>query len=287
MNNRLKIKSLARQKSEVKAQGNELMLYGAIGSYFDEIDGKRTVEQISAMTGDITVRVNSPGGDVFDGIAIMNALKAHGEKKGKVTVIVEALAASIASVIAIGAADELIMSEGAYLMIHKPWTIGIGDDEEFEHTAGVLRQIGGTIAEIYARKTGKSKDEMFALMAAETWMDGTAALQMGFADSSLTEETAAVLDCIGHPAGKESSAFDLSVFKNVPEDLRIAAKGAKPTTIRDFEKILRNAGFSRSEARAVASNGFGALDQREAEEEKDSVKLLAALEAAKQIFKQE
>src|SRR5574343_647063 len=110
MNNRLKLKSLARQKSEMKAQGNELMLYGAIGSYFDEIDGKRTVEQINAMTGDITVRVNSPGGDVFDGIAIMNALKAHGEKKGKVTVIVEALAASIASVIAIGAADELIMS---------------------------------------------------------------------------------------------------------------------------------------------------------------------------------
>ena len=275
MNNRLKLKSLSRQKSEAKAQGNELMLYGAIGSYFDELDGKRTVEQINAMTGDITVRVNSPGGDVFDGIAIMNALKTHGEKKGKVTVIVEALAASIASVIAIGAADELVMSEGSYLMIHNPWTIAIGDAAEFEHTAGVLRQLAGTIADIYARKSGKSKEDMQVLMDAETWMDAAASLEIGFADKADGEEQSV------------ASAFDLSVFKNVPEDLRIAAKGAKPTTIRDFEKILRNAGFSRSEARAVASNGFGALDQREAEEEMDSAKLLAALETAKQTLKQE
>lgn|SRR5574343_124107 len=275
MNNRLKLKSLARQKSEMKAQGNELMLYGAIGSYFDEIDGKRTVEQINAMTGDITVRVNSPGGDVFDGIAIMNALKAHGEKKGKVTVIVEALAASIASVIAIGAADELIMSEGSYLMIHNPWTIAIGDAEEFEKAAGVLRQLAGTLAEIYARKSGKTKEEMLALMDAETWIDSAKALELGFADKAESGDLGL------------NSAFDLSVFKNVPEDLRIAAKGAKPTTIRDFEKILRNAGFSRSEARAVASGGFGALDQREAEEEMDSAKLLAALETAKKTFKQE
>jgi len=275
MNNRLKLKSLVRQKSEVKAQGNELMLYGAIGSYFDEIDGKRTVEQINAMTGDITVRVNSPGGDVFDGIAIMNALKTHGEKKGKVTVIVEALAASIASVIAIGAADELIMSEGSYLMIHNPWTIAIGDAEEFEKAAGVLRQLAGTLAEIYARKSGKTKEEMLVLMDAETWIDSAKALELGFADKAEGEDQASIEN------------FDLSMFDNVPEPLRIAAKGAKPTTIRDFEKILRNAGFSRSEARAVASGGFGALDQREAEEEMDSAKLLAALETAKQIFKQE
>ena len=80
MNNRLRLKALSRQKSEVKAQGNELMLYGAIGSYFDEIDGKRTVEQINAMTGDITVRVNSPGGDVFDGIGdgFLNFFTVHG-----------------------------------------------------------------------------------------------------------------------------------------------------------------------------------------------------------------
>ncbi|HQB81878.1 MAG TPA: Clp protease ClpP [Candidatus Rifleibacterium sp.] len=272
MSKKLRLKALVRQKSEVKAQGNELMLYGAIGSYWDEIDGKKTVEQISQMKGDITVRVNSPGGDVFDGIAIMNALKAH---DGKITVVVEALAASIASVIAIGAADELVISEGAYLMIHNPWTIAIGDAAEFEHTAGVLRQIAGTIADIYARKSGKSKEDMQALMDAETWMDAAASLEIGFADKADGEEQSV------------ASAFDLSVFKNVPETLRIAAKGTKPTTIRDFEKILRNAGFSRSEARAVASNGFGALNQREADEEIDSAKLLAALETAKKTFKQE
>jgi len=274
MNNKLRLKTLARQKSEIKAQGNELMLYGAIGSYYDELDGKKIVEQIGAMTGNITVRVNSPGGDVFDGIAIMNALKTHGEQKGKVTVIVEALAASIASVIAVGAADELIMSEGSYLMIHNPWTLAIGDAAEFEHTAGVLRQLAGTLAEIYSRKTGKTKEEIQVLMDAETWIDSAKALELGFADKSEGEDS------------ELNSAFDLSVFKNVPEDLRIAAKGAKPTTIRDFERILRNAGFSRSEARAVASNGFGALDQWEAEEELDSVRLLAALETAKKTLKE-
>jgi len=275
MNNKLRLKTLARQKSEIKAQGNELMLYGAIGSYYDELDGKRIVEQIGAMTGDITVRVNSPGGDVFDGIAIMNALKKHGEEKGKVTVVVEALAASIASVIAIGAADELVMSEGSYLMIHNPWTIAIGNAAEFEQVAGVLRQLAGTLAGIYARKSGKTKEEMQVLMDAETWIDSAKALELGFADKAEGEEAASVEN------------FDLSMFNNVPETLRIAAKGTKPTTIRDFEKILRNAGFSRSEARAVASNGFGALNQREADEEIDSAKLLAALETAKKTFKQE
>ncbi|HNW09992.1 MAG TPA: Clp protease ClpP [Candidatus Rifleibacterium sp.] len=274
MNNKLRLKALARQKSAVKAQGNELMLYGTIGSYYDELDGKKIVEQIKAMTGNITVRVNSPGGDVFDGIAIMNALKDHGKEKGSVTVIVEALAASIASVIAVGAADELIMQEGSYLMVHNPWTIAIGDAKEFEQVAGVLRQLSGTLASIYARKTGKDKDEMQALMDAETWIDSAKALELGFADKAEGEE----------PASVEN--FDLSMFDKVPEELRIAAKGAKPTTIRDFEKILRNAGFSRSEARAVASNGFGALDQREAETEKiDSARLLAALETAKQTLK--
>ncbi len=274
MSNKQRLKALARQKSAVKAQGNELLLYGAIGSYYDELDAKKTVEQIKAMTGDITVRVNSPGGDVFDGIAIMNTLKDHGKEKGKVTVIIEALAASIASVIAVGAADELIMQEGSYLMVHNPWTIAIGDAAEFEHTAGVLRQLAGTIAGIYARKTGKEKDEMQALMDAETWIDSAQALEFGFADKAEGEE----------PASVEN--FDLSMFNKVPEPLRIAAKGIKPTTIRDFEKILRNAGFSRSEARAVASNGFGALDQREAEKEEiDSVKLLAALETAKNTLK--
>lgn len=275
MKNKLRLNTLARQKSEVKAAGNELMLYGAIGSYFDELDGKKTVEQIKAMKGNITVRVNSPGGDVFDGIAIMNALKEHGKEKGRVTIIVEALAASIASVIAVGAADELIMSEGSYLMIHNPWTFAIGDAAELEQTAGVLRQLAGTLAGIYSRKTGKTKEEMQALMDAETWMDSAQSLELGFADKADGVESSSVEN------------FDLSMFANVPDGLRIAAKGAKPSTVRDLEKILRDAGYSRSEACAVASKGFGALTRRDDEEGLGSAKLLAALENRGQIFKQE
>ncbi len=78
--------------------------------------------------------------------------------------------------------------------------------------------------------------------------------------------------------------FDLTVFNNVPEPLKIAAKAGRPSTIRDLEKVLHNAGFSRTEARAVASAGFGALTQRDAGEEFDSAKLLAAIETAKQTL---
>lgn len=257
-----RFKTLARQSGTFKAQGNEIMLYGAIGDYFDELTAQKIVNQIKNMSGDITVRVNSPGGDVFDGIAIMNALKAH---SGKVTVVVEALAASIASVIAM-AGQELVMLEGSFLMIHNPWCFALGDAEELRQIAGVLDQVGDSLAGIYARKTGKTVDEIKALMSAETWMSAEDAVELGFADSLETEKAA------------EIENFDLSAFNNVPDTLKIAAKAAKPATVRDFERALHNLGFSRAEAKAVASGGFGVLDQRDAETEDNSAKLLAALE---------
>lgn len=271
MNKKNRLKILARQKSNIKAQGNELMLYGVIGDYWDDLDGKKVVELIKSMSGDITVRVNSPGGDVFDGVAIMNALKAH---NGKVTVVVEALAASIASIIAMSG-DEIIMSEGSFLMIHNPWTIAVGDAKEFEHMAGVLTQLGGTLADIYSKKTGKVKAEIQDLMDAETWLDAKTAVEMGFADKTDAQVKNGVEN------------FDLSVFSNVPDPLRVAAKVAKPATIRDYENFLHSAGYSRSESKLLASRGFDALPSRDVEEEIDSEKLLAAIEDTKQIFKQE
>jgi len=137
LQNKTRLKTIARQAGTFKAQGNEIMLYGVIGSYWEDLDAQKIVKAIKEMKGDITVKVNSPGGDVFDGIAIMNALKDHSKDgKGKITIVVDALAASIASVIAM-AADELVMSEGSYLMIHNPWTIALGDATEVEQIAGV------------------------------------------------------------------------------------------------------------------------------------------------------
>lgn len=273
LQNKTRLKTIARQSGTFKAQGNEIMLYGVIGSYWEDLDAQKIVKTIKEMTGDITVKINSPGGDVFDGIAIMNALKEHSKDgKGKVSIVVDALAASIASVIAT-AGDELIMSEGSYLMIHNPWTIALGDAAELEQVAGVLRQIGGSIAKIYARKTGKEAEEMQALMDAETWIDAQAAVEMKLADRAEGVEAASVEN------------FDLTVFNNVPEPLRAAAKINKPSTVRDLERVLHNSGYSRAEAKAVAAAGFGALKQRDAGEEFDSEKLLAALENRDKAFK--
>lgn len=273
LQNKTRLKTIARQTGTFKAQGNEIMLYGVIGDYWDDLDGQKIVKAIKELKGDITVRLNSPGGDVFDGIAIMNALKDHSKDgKGKVTIIVDALAASIASVIAM-AADELIMSEGSYLMIHNPWTIAMGDAAEFEKVAGVLRQIGGSIAKIYAVKTGEEAAILQGMMDAETWIDAEKAVSMGFADKADGIEAGGVEN------------FDLTVFDNVPEPLRAAAKLGKPSTVRDLEKVLHNNGYSRAEAKAVASAGFGALNQRDAGAEISSEKLLAALENRDKAFK--
>lgn len=271
--NKTKIKTLARQTGTFKAEGQCLLMYGCIGDWFDELEGKRVVEKIRSMTGDITVKLNSPGGDVFDGIAIMNALKDHSKNKGRVTVSVDALAASIASAIAM-AGDEIVMAEGSFLMIHNPYTLIIGDAAEMRKTADVLDQITDSLAGIYANKTGMSIEGVKALMSEETWIDPTAAIEMGFATRLDTEEEA---------EGFEN--FDLSVFDNVPEPLKIAAKAARPSTVRGLEKALHNIGFSRAEAKRVAAAGFGALVPREADTgEEDSARLLAALEARSKLL---
>lgn len=265
MKNKALIKSIARQNGTFSASANEIIMYGAIGSWFDDLEAIQIINKINKMSGDITIRINSGGGDVFDGIAIMNALKNH---QGKITVFVEGLAASIASVIAIGCADELIMDEGSYLMIHEPWTVAVGNSGDLEQTAGVLKQLTGTLAEIYSKRCGKTTDEILEFMKAETWFNADSAIEIGFADKKNDDE-----EEIGVGIGN----IDLSLFNNVPSKLKAQAKASKPTSIRDLEIILHNAGFSRSEAKAVASNGFTALSHRDDDKKQASEKLVAEI----------
>ncbi|MBF0406465.1 MAG: ATP-dependent Clp protease proteolytic subunit [Candidatus Riflebacteria bacterium] len=268
-----KFRTFARQKQEIKQEGNTIYLYGVIGDWFDDLEAKRIIEKINAVSGDLTIHLNSPGGDVFDGIAVMNAIKSH----GNTTIIIDGLAASIASVIAMSA-DKIIMSEGSFLMIHNPWTMMAGESKDFRHTADVLDKIRDEIANIYSRKTGTNTDEIIQAMNTETWYSAEEAKKLGLTDEIMN------VSAKNNLSGLEN--FDFSVFNNVPGELKIAAKANKPKTIRDLEKILHCAGFSRSEAKAVASSGFGALEnQREADIE-NSEKLTAALEYRKNIFKE-
>jgi ATP-dependent protease ClpP protease subunit len=132
---------------------------------------------------DITVSINSPGGDVFEGIAIYNLLREH---KARVDVRVMGLAASAASLIAM-AGDEVTMGRGAMLMVHNAWGVTVGNRHDMAATIDVLTPIDDAMAEIYAARTGRPKKEMAKLMDAETWMSSGQAVDGSFADAVMDD----------------------------------------------------------------------------------------------------
>jgi ATP-dependent Clp endopeptidase proteolytic subunit ClpP len=191
----------------------KVMLYGAVGAWYDEMDAKSVVSKLNALADeeDIEVRINSAGGSVFDGMAIYNTLRA---RKGAVRVHVDGLAASIASVIAM-AGDEIVMGPGSMMMIHNPWNVTIGDAEDHRESAELLDKVRDSIAVAYEQKTGMARKELVDLMDAETWFTAEEAVGFGFANSIGEEQIAAMA----------MSRHDLSAFINVPGELRAMAKG--------------------------------------------------------------
>ena len=162
---------------------SELVIYGDIGEsmWGDSVTASGVKAELDDMEGDISVRINSPGGSVFDGFAIYNLLKAH---DGKVTVYVDGLAASAASVIAM-AGDEIVMGDTAMLMIHDPWTMSVGDSAEMRKTADTLDKIKDSIVTAYAGKaTDLDTDQIASMMAEETWINASEAISMGFASAT-------------------------------------------------------------------------------------------------------
>lgn len=162
--------------------------------------------RIDAST--IVVNINSPGGDVFDGIAIYNDLLAH---KAEVVIRVTGLAASAASLVAM-AGDEITIAENAFFMIHNAWTFAIGDSREMTAQAKILKQVDGSLAETYAARTGQDVGDIRSLMDDETWLNGDDAVEQGFADKIISAD---------EPAGADARAsFGLAAFKNVPRALK-------------------------------------------------------------------
>jgi ATP-dependent Clp endopeptidase proteolytic subunit ClpP len=153
---------------------------------------------------EIHLSIHSPGGDVLDGWAIYNSLK---NSKAKITARVEGLAASMASVILM-AADTVEIPENAYVMIHNPWGLAVGDAEEMRDTADLLDKLGNGLVNAYTSRTGNSEKDVRAWMDAETWMDGKEAVERGFADK--------LLDGVALSA----RAFDNRKFKMTPQSLQ-------------------------------------------------------------------
>jgi ATP-dependent protease ClpP protease subunit len=160
----------------------ELKIYGAIGDWSGMLDDYVTASQVydflAAKKGeDIDVHINSGGGVVDDGIAIYNALRRHA---GKITVYVDGLAASAASVIAM-AGDEVIMYQSSLMMIHNPWTVSMGDADDMRKTADVLDKRRDQLLAAYRERTGLNEQDIKDLLALETWMSADEAFGWGFA----------------------------------------------------------------------------------------------------------
>lgn len=153
------------------------MLYGEIGPDAST----KFVEKLNKITDDqITLRINSPGGDCFEGLAIMNALRAH---PAQVTAVVESLAASAASFIAVGGADRVVMRPTAELMVHNALAMAVGNANEIDKLSGDLRRMSSKIATIYAERSGRDVGEWQSAMDAETWFTADEAVAAGLADA--------------------------------------------------------------------------------------------------------
>lgn len=173
----------------------EVMIYDEIG-YFGVTANDFARELRDLNTSSIKLRLNSPGGAVFDGIAIYNALRDH---KAKVTTHVDALAASIASVIAM-AGDEIVMSKNSSMMIHDGHGVTIGNAKDMRSAADLLDKASDNIASIYAERTGKSTEHYRELMLAETWFTADEAVAEGLADR------------VDDRTVDAKNTFDLSIF---------------------------------------------------------------------------
>lgn len=221
---------------------------------FDEIGpfgiSESDVDAHLKGAGDVVLRINSPGGDVFSGIAIFNLLAAH---QGRVRVEILGLAASAASLIAM-AGDEIAIAENAFLMLHRAWGATIGNEAAHEESAALLRQLDLGMTATYAARTGEPQAKIKAMLEAETWLSADAALAAGFATEKLA-------------AASTKARFDLSIYAKAPTELN-AAIDRSNSTIRDVEIALRDAGYSRSQASALAARGHhgDAEQQRDAAE---------------------
>ena len=155
----------------------EISLFDEIG--FGGTSAKQFISELKKLSGQhIHLRVNSVGGSVVEGTAIYNALRRH---KGGLTVHIEALAASMASVVAM-AGEEVAIADNALVMIHNPWSMSMGDADDLRKEADILDKLKNTLVNAYKRKTGMDAEEIASLMDEETWLGAEEAVAMGFAD---------------------------------------------------------------------------------------------------------
>ena len=207
------------------AKAADIYIFDEIGNY--GVTAKQFISDIKNLKGKpINLRINSLGGDVFDGMAMYNVIK---RREAKTTVFIEGIAASIATIIALGA-DKIVMAENSLFMIHNAWGGTMGDAKDMKKTAETLEKISAELTDIYSKKTGLSNKVIKGMMDEETWLNAEEAYDLGFVD--------VISDSI-----KVAAKYDVSKFKNITQEeiqnkLSINIKNRKMTN--DLKEWFNN-----------------------------------------------
>lgn len=281
----------------------ELILYGVVGGggffFEDGFTSKEVVDALAEMSGDITARINSGGGFAWDGIAIYNAFKAH---KGRVTIKVDAIAASAASIILM-AGDQRVVPPSATVMIHNASGFTVGTGKDHRKTAEILDKLDGQMAQLYADATDQKVSHIKQMMEDETWLTGDEAVKEGFADEAPKDAAAAQASLFDYTLyahapehlKKLAASFDRTKFTNAPalsadrkpRGLSAQNRTEQETTMTDAEKAAADkaaadklAADKAAEATTSAAKITAAADDAKKAERKRSADITAACELA-------
>ncbi len=250
----------------------QVYLYDVIGWPF--IEAQDLLYQVPSGAKEIDVHLNTPGGDVFEGMAIYNYFRDH---QAKINMKIDSLAASSGSLVAMSG-DSISMAAASFLMIHNPWSMMIGDGDELRKEADLLDKISNIFADTYSSQSGKSRQEMLAAMKEETWYTPDEAIAAGLA-SEISEPG-------GDSGGDQGGAvlFNLAVFQNTPQALTsTVSRQARVNNNKSMEEddmdkkvraILERLGLSKdaTDEQAWAYLADIDLEKIEAKEEKQQVK---------------
>ena len=234
----------------------EIYIYDVIGWPFNDVE--ELVRKIADNRDrEILLHINSPGGDVFDGMALYNGLRNHTQP---VTTKIEGLAASMASVVAL-AGTSVQMHQNAMLMIHEPWAFVLGNQFELREIADLLGKLSANILHIYQRRTQSETQQLQEQMRDETWFSAEEAEEQGFLDQVIAEN-----------AG-EQARFDTSMYAHSPT---VTMPKGRDLTPREMERALRDAGASRSFAKKAVAKANPALRDADLDDVKTAVEQLIA-----------
>ncbi|MDZ7895324.1 MAG: Clp protease ClpP [Sphingobium sp.] len=187
------------------ADTTTIYVYDVIDSFWGVSAADFAREIAAVTTPNVLLRINSPGGDVFEARAMMTAI---GDHPANFVAKIDGLAASAATALTL-ACDSVEIAEGAFYMIHQAWTFAMGNADDLTATAALLAKVDGVLIEGYSAKTGKASDEISAWMKAETWFTAQEAVDAGFADAIAASASKQARAC----------AFNLSAFANAPKAL--------------------------------------------------------------------